>query len=275
MASGRLDCRVLDPLAEFAAPVVLLAPHSDDETLGCGGTLARLAGHIPVYVVYLTDGRLSPSSRTNQSLPESEGLVEIRRQEARTAMALLGVPEGNLYFLDHPDGGLSDVEAQAESEVRGLLERLQPGTLLAPFRYDQHPDHLATNRIACRIASASPGIALRQYFVYNLYPMMSRPDIREAVRPDHLGRVEIDAVRDLKRRAMACYASQVAVRYPWQRFPVLKPVTVERLCTGDEVFATVDPAITDRALFKPGSPRFWLSLRFGAQAVALKKKYIG
>jgi LmbE family N-acetylglucosaminyl deacetylase len=270
---ARFDCAALDPLA-LAGPVLVLAPHSDDEALGCGGTLALLAtAGVAAHVVYMTDGRRSPTGADGNPAPDADALVETRRQEARDAMAVLGVPADRLHFLDFPDGSLSAAEDRAGARLAALVERLQPRTMFAPFRHDQHPDHLATHRLARRLAR--DGIALYQYFVYYRYPMTPGTDIRRAVASRHLRRVDIAEVREVKRRALACYPSQTTAYYPWQTRAVLTPGTLERLTSGDEVFAAFAADTRDRALFEGVPPWFWPALRFGPRAVFLKKRYLG
>lgn len=272
---ARFGCAALDPRA-LAGPVLVLAPHSDDEALGCGGTLALVAAAgVPVDVVYMTDGRRSPAGADGAPAPDADALVETRRQEARDAMAVLGVAADRLHFLDLPDGALPASEAEAETRLSEIFGRLQPRTVFAPFRHDQHPDHLATHRIARRLAGQDAGIALYQYFVYYRYPLTPGTDIRRSVAPRHLRRVDIGTVREAKRRALACYPSQVTNHFPWQQRPVLTPETLERLTLGDEIFAAFDAGTSDRDLFAGSAPWFWPALRFGPRAVALKKRYLG
>ncbi len=84
-----------------ASPMVL-APHPDDESLGCGGMIAAAceAGTPPV-VVFVTDGAAShPGSRRFGATARRD----IREQEARRAAAALGLAEDRLVFLRLPDG---------------------------------------------------------------------------------------------------------------------------------------------------------------------------
>ena len=81
---------------------MVLAPHPDDESLGCGGMIAAAceAGTPPV-VVFITDGAAShPGSRRFDATARRD----IREQEARRAAAVLGLAEDRLVFLRLPDG---------------------------------------------------------------------------------------------------------------------------------------------------------------------------
>src|ERR1700729_3740365 len=100
------DLPVEDPRAVLGAePLLVLAPHPDDESLGCGGLIAEhhARGH-DVHVMVLTDGTGShPRSR---EYPATR-LAALRMQEARRAIVALGLPEDRIDFLGLPDGHVS------------------------------------------------------------------------------------------------------------------------------------------------------------------------
>jgi len=135
------------------APMLILAPHPDDESLGCGGLIAAAsaAGH-PPFVLVLTDGTGShPNSR---SYPPGR-LRAVREQEARDAVAILGLPAGRIGFM-----GLRDTAAPMEGEpfrtavtaIRTILKAIDARTILAPWQHDPHCDHLAAHRMAAAVA---------------------------------------------------------------------------------------------------------------------------
>src|SRR4051812_6496913 len=83
-------------------PTLVVAPHPDDEALGCGGVIAllRQAG-ISVHVIVASDGAAShPGSKTHPP----PVLGELRRAEAEAGCRLLGVPTDDVTFLGFPDG---------------------------------------------------------------------------------------------------------------------------------------------------------------------------
>src|SRR5476651_214848 len=80
---------------------LILAPHPDDESLGCGGLIAACCEAVlPPIVVILTDGGMS-HPRSN-SFPR-EQLLRLREREARDAVSVLGLPRDRLIFLREPD----------------------------------------------------------------------------------------------------------------------------------------------------------------------------
>jgi LmbE family N-acetylglucosaminyl deacetylase len=132
--------------------VIVFAPHPDDETLGCGGTIAKkVAEGYEVLVVVMTDGRfLLLKSFGIEDDPSPEQVKEIRRGEVLRATKILGVPEENVVFLDFIDGTLEENEKPAEEKVTEILEKYAPSEVYFPFERDGHPDHQVANRIVRR-----------------------------------------------------------------------------------------------------------------------------
>lgn len=134
---------------------LILAPHPDDESLGCGGLIAAsvAAGRMPL-VVFLTDGAAShPNSR---SYPRAR-LRVTREAEAREAAACLGLPAERLVFLAEPDSRAPTCGAEFDAVVkrlRQLIGRQQGcGTILAPWQHDPHCDHEAAAAIAAAVGA--------------------------------------------------------------------------------------------------------------------------
>lgn len=113
--------------------VLCVAPHPDDETAGCGGTLARHAQEgDEVRVVVVTDGR---RSRARGLAPDE--MARRRREEARAGTRALGA---SLVLLDLPEGEWS--AAAAEEPLAGALRDFAPDLLYLPSRLDFHPEHV-------------------------------------------------------------------------------------------------------------------------------------
>ncbi|MBZ0158636.1 MAG: PIG-L family deacetylase [bacterium] len=170
--------------------VLVLAPHPDDESLGCGGAIAlhhRQGDHVKV--VFVTDGG------AGDPLGYYAGLDyrELRREEARRAASILGIDE--LVFWDYPDSRLAEAHDLSERLGR-LFATSQPDILYRPSTLEVHPDHWA---LAVGVEAA-----LQQYrpaygdFCYEIWA---------AVQPTHA--LDITTVWDLKRKAVEQYESQL------------------------------------------------------------------
>ncbi len=115
-------------------PMLVIALHPDDETLGAGGLIAhqRRRG-VPVRMVAVTDGEAA-----HCDLPQ---LGDVRRQEQESAFRELGGEPQSVIRLQLPDGAVSGNEQELIERVRPLVG---PTTLLvAPWSFDPHPDHEA------------------------------------------------------------------------------------------------------------------------------------
>ena len=129
--------------------IVVLAPHMDDEIIGCGGTLYKhIQRGATVTVIYLTDGRYGgklPPRPAGEGRGEYElGLVDIRKREALLAMETLGIQDG--IFLDAEDGQLSSARGLSD-RVKQILESIAPDLVYLPFFLEEHPDHRAVTQI--------------------------------------------------------------------------------------------------------------------------------
>lgn len=216
----RLAGQLATPL-ELGEDLVVLAPHPDDETLGCGGTIhkARLAG-ARVTIVFLTDG-----SRSDSGLAEPAELRRLRRAEGIAAARQLGVIEDDLRFFDHADGRLSDSVSAATQQLSDLLAEQRPGALLAPCAWDGPADHVAAAQIAAR-AGAAAGLPVHGYAIWfwNRWPwtptgrnFAPRPLWRAGRETWRLlsrfrTKVYVGDVIDVKRRALAEHRTQVERR---------------------------------------------------------------
>lgn len=127
--------------SELKRSAIVFAPHQDDETLGCGGTIIRKkrAG-ADLKIVFLTDG-----SRSHQSIA-AEDLRGMRIQEAIAAARQLGVPAEDVIFIGIQDGELMQHQAEAIAKIQRILAQFPPEEVYIPYRDEPMfvSDHTAT-----------------------------------------------------------------------------------------------------------------------------------
>lgn len=172
--------------------VMVIAPHPDDETIGCGGTLRKhhLAGD-RITAVFMTDGGKGNALAGGIS---GDALVELREQEAQTAATELGIDE--CIFLRNRDTSLQ-CSPHTIGQLLRLFKSLQPDTVYVPSPLETHHDH----RQACIIAAR----ALREYsqsvqvYLYEIWA----PVLANCAVPIDLER---------KVAAVRCYRSQMDER---------------------------------------------------------------
>lgn len=173
------------------ARVLVLAPHPDDEVLGCGGALAlhAEAGH-PVNVLILTDGAAAD--------PQNKDIETYRRtreQESKLASLVLGysAPE----FLCAPDRGLANLQALV-GIIDQRIKELSISHLYCPSPSEIHPDHFAAAMFGLEAGRLNPGVQLMFY------------EVGVPLQPNLL--LDITTVAEKKQKAIECFQSQLTIQ---------------------------------------------------------------
>jgi LmbE family N-acetylglucosaminyl deacetylase len=185
---------------------LVLAPHPDDESLGCGGLIATCAAAgRPPLVAILTDGAAShPNSR---AFPPDR-LRAQRALEARTAVVHLGLSPDRLVFLDQPDSAAPSQGPGFEAMVDALTTlvglEVDCTAILAPWLHDPHCDHEAASRIAAAVAERC-GIRAVAYPVWG----WTLPPETLVPAPPGLGwRLDVGTFLARKRAAILAHRTQ-------------------------------------------------------------------
>jgi len=182
-------------MSDDVTPVDLLAigPHPDDIEIGIGGIVAKHAalGH-RVGLCDLTAGEMG-----------SNGTVEERLAEADAARGVLGaIWRVNLRFPDRAIGGNRD----HERAVASLVRRARPRVVALPYWSDRHPDHVAASHL---LTEGVFSAGLRRYSADG---DAWKPEsvcyyfINDSAPPSFV--VDVSEHYEIKRRALACHASQ-------------------------------------------------------------------
>lgn len=219
-------------------PVVVLAPHPDDESLGCGALLAHAFAGPGGHVVCMTDGAGShPGSVTH---PPAR-LAACRAAELDAAVIALGGRPADITRLALPDAGMGEIAADYDAvaaRIADLAGQLDAGLILTTAPTDPHCDHVATAEIGRRAARRA---GLRCLF----YPIWSRwadPNFHDRLAARREYRLASAAMRERKRTAIAAHASQLGgvVRDDPEGF-ILSPGMVAMFVGTDEMFFECDP----------------------------------
>jgi LmbE family N-acetylglucosaminyl deacetylase len=143
---------------------LVLAPHPDDETLGCGATILRkVAAGTRVTIAVVTDGQHSHDS---VYLPPAQ-LAALRRVEMSEAARRLGLTGADVHWGGFVDGELRHRGDEVVSFVTGLLTSLRPDEVYVTCAVEPHPDHAALGRAARRaVACVDASVRLWEYPVW-------------------------------------------------------------------------------------------------------------
>ena len=227
--------------ARASSSAIVFAPHQDDETLGCGGTMIlKCKAGAPLACVFMTDGATS-----HQAFIDAEELRRLRRAEALQATAVLGLPADRVEFLGFPDGRLSGVHEAAVEHVAAIVDRCAPEEVYVPYSRDGTADHEATYRIvidALRSVGRQTRVLEYPIWFWNRWPWVSFKleakrsllgvlsqvmDARfglEVLREFRTG-VLVAPVIETKRKALTRHRSQMTALLPETGWPTLPGVS--------------------------------------------------
>jgi LmbE family N-acetylglucosaminyl deacetylase len=188
------------------SPVLIVAPHPDDETLGCGGAIALLRSlNCDVRVLVISNGTLSHPNSQKYPAPVLQAL---RESETLEALTMLGVNPNDVTFCGMQDGSISTQYNSAIASCSDYLREIAPQIIFLPWRYDPHPDHRATSKLihtALGNLDLSPRII--EYPIWD-WDLAQRGNLSESEKVTSW-RLDIAAVVELKQQAIACYRSQI------------------------------------------------------------------
>lgn len=181
----------LFPVSRFTGqPVLVVAPHPDDEVAACGGmVLHHVDAGDAVDVLFLTDG-----ARGSWKQGDDPDYVSLREREARAACAFQGTREPT--FLRFADGGLGADDPVLVSAIAAAVERAEPGVIYCPSFVEIHRDHHQAARAL-----------LRALETVSADPLLMFGEIGAPVPANVL--VDVTAVAERKVEAFRHYVSQL------------------------------------------------------------------
>lgn len=171
-------------------PVLVFAPHPDDETLGCGGAIMRhLEYGDAVTVVIVTDGAFG-------SAENRQAYVQTRHQEALRAAEVLGY--GKPIFWDLPDRSVAFDEGLI-GRIHSCIEVTKASLVYTPSWWEINPDHRNLSLcVAEAIRRCNHEVAIIMY------------EVGAPLQPNRL--LDVTDLYERKQSAIKCFTSQLAVQ---------------------------------------------------------------
>lgn len=212
------------PLVDFETLVpaehriVVVAPHPDDEVIGCGGMLAAAAEHNnPVALIAVTDGEACYPPSPNWTRQQ---LAATRRAETMEALHRLGIMPTAVDRLGLPDG---EVRQHKRVLIQQLCRLIRPGdVVITTWRHDGHPDHDMVGGAAAEAADMR-GAKLIEVPIWAWHRPAEQWQLR-GLEPKRMALTSQWETR--KEYAMAAYASQIRPTAPLPSDPALPPEMV-------------------------------------------------
>ncbi len=197
---------------------LVLAPHPDDETFGCGATIARKrAAGTPVSVCVATDGRAF-------GILDPEEIVTMRAENLGVASTILGLAASDVECLDFEDGTLEASESALVDRLTDVIRATTPDEIYVPSDIDGHADHRALYRAAlAAIANAGSRAVVLSYPIWFWGTQTWLPKGKGRLRTSFESRsgpliaalrlrpriVRTEGYLDAKRRAMDVYSFEL------------------------------------------------------------------
>lgn len=153
------------PDLEGCGSMLCIQPHPDDNEVGAGATIARLAAR-GCGITYLTVTDGSMGSPDPSAKPDA--IAAVRKKEVERSAAFLGVRE--TFYLDFPDGGYTDEKLLCRRIVQ-IIRQVRPEIVMAPdpfLPYEAHPDH---RRV---------GMAAAEACIFSQFPLFQMQSDTEA-----------------------------------------------------------------------------------------------
>lgn len=142
--------------------ILIMAPHVDDEILGCGGALLKyLKQDKSVSIVYLTDGA---KKKVNS---EDKDIASTRVEEAKHVAELIQIPMDRTYFLEAEDGNLKN--SFKEEQLSRILSSIRPDVIFLPSPMDTHQDHVNSSLLLLRASEIDPELNNALYRMTTVY----------------------------------------------------------------------------------------------------------
>ncbi|MCX8029947.1 MAG: PIG-L family deacetylase [Thermodesulfovibrionales bacterium] len=138
---------------------LIIAPHPDDEAMGCSGTALLLKQKgAKSYITFVTNGEKLYGER-------SQSVLDKRVQEAKNAGMILNSSE--VFFMNLPDGDVRSNESLLFEKLSMIISSIAPDIIFCPSPMDYHADHIATAKVSLKVKERFEKIKLAFYEIYS------------------------------------------------------------------------------------------------------------
>ena len=181
--------------------ILVVVAHPDDETLGCGGTIAKhIANGDNLTVMFMTDG---VSSRTDKS----SNAGELRHSNAKNAMKILGVAD--MHFFNFPDNSMDTVPLiELVKAIESIIGQVKPDTIYTHFAHDLNIDHRLIHSAVMTACRPQKGSSVKNILSFEV---LSSTEWNSPSQPSFIPQyiIDIDNYWDKKRQALQCYHEEL------------------------------------------------------------------
>jgi N-acetylglucosamine malate deacetylase 1 len=181
--------------------VLVVAAHSDDEALGCAGTMAKhVAAGDKVHVIFMTNGVDSRNTSSNSD-------IENRQAAARKSADILGVT--SMEYFDFPDNKMDTVPLlDIVKSIENAINELQPEIVYTHHIGDLNIDHQITHKAVMTACRPQPSFCVKEIYAFEVLSST------EWQTPGYLSftpnvYIDISSQIEIKRKALGAYSEEM------------------------------------------------------------------
>ncbi len=190
--------------------ILVIAPHPDDEVLGCGGTIKKYTDSKNKVYLCIVTCAYTPNW--------SEEFIKSRKEEIKCSNKVLGIER--TFFLDLPTVKLDTIpQSKINDLILKCVGEVKPEIIYIPHRGDLNKDHQIIFESSLVATRAKPGISIKKIFSYEVLSETEWGEQKiKKLKDVFLPTVYVDIKKTLKDkiRAMKCYKSELK-KFPHPR----------------------------------------------------------
>lgn len=189
--------------------ILVIAPHPDDEVLGCGGTIKKYASERNEVFLCIVTKAYTPEW--------SDDFIDNRKKEIKCSVKNLGIKE--TIFLDFPTVKLDTIpQKELNDSISKCVQKIKPEIVFIPFYGDINKDHKLVSEAAMVAVRPKAGSSIKKVYYYEVLSETewTKPaqKIEDVFIPNFYEDI-VDSLED-KLKAMECYRSELK-DYPHPR----------------------------------------------------------
>ena len=209
--------------------VLILAPHPDDEILGCAGLMQKLSRlQRNIVLVAITNGT---GSHPDSPLYTQDQLNQIRPAESKAALEVLNIQNIQRIAFNLQDGAIATSHAQFYEQLEQLIQAND--ILITTYEKDGHPDHEHSAYVVSKTAKKYQ----LKYFQVLIWTWHWAQPNNAQIAWTHAYRLDLSSNElELKHRAIQCFKSQLEIDSSTGQAPILSGEVVDRILMPYEVY---------------------------------------
>ena len=180
--------------------VLVVSAHSDDEVLGCGGTIARhTKSGDKVHLIFMTNGVGSRKAKKEE--------IELRKRVAQESADILGV--SSIQQFDFPDNKMDTIALlDVVQAIEEVIDKLKPGIIYTHHIGDLNIDHQITHKAVITACRPQPNFCVKEIYAFEVLSSAEWNTPGVAVFSPNVF-IDITDYIDIKKQVLEVYSEEI------------------------------------------------------------------